>query len=199
MRPILQGRPLMQPHAPGNVRIFRQDLQPLDRCRVGARREESAEHRLARSGVRPALGVTAQPGLDGCRGGRPVVGSREDRLPFFREQAGALEERGVDLFILETFTDRTELCAAIEAIRSFSRLPIVAQMTYSEEGTAYGDLRPTDAAAQLKNKNVQVIGANCTLGPQSLLPILGELAFNATEFDTPVNWKSIVHLHGQKP
>jgi homocysteine S-methyltransferase len=28
----------------------------------------------------------------------------------------------------------------------------------------------------LKNKNVQVIGANCTLGPQALLPILQELA-----------------------
>src|SRR5205823_4862753 len=34
----------------------------------------------------------------------------------------------------------------------------------------------SDAAAQLKNKNVQVIGANCTLGPQALLPILQELA-----------------------
>jgi len=31
-------------------------------------------------------------------------------------------------------------------------------------------------ARVLKNKNVQIIGANCTLGPQSLLPILQELA-----------------------
>jgi methionine synthase / methylenetetrahydrofolate reductase(NADPH) len=37
-------------------------------------------------------------------------------------------------------------------------------------------LRPADAAAQLKDKNVQVIGANCTLGPQALLRILAELA-----------------------
>jgi methionine synthase / methylenetetrahydrofolate reductase(NADPH) len=94
----------------------------------------------------------------------------------FHEQALALEERGVDLYILETFTYIEELLIAIDAIRSFSGLPIIAQLTYSEEGTAYGDLRPTAAAVQLKNKNVQVIGANCTLGPQSLLPILGELA-----------------------
>src|SRR6266849_4041425 len=65
---------------------------------------------------------------------------------------------------------------AREALRSFSGLPIVAQLTYAEEGTTYGDVRPTNAAAQLKNKNVQVIGANCTLGPQALLPILAELA-----------------------
>src|SRR5207249_2398114 len=68
------------------------------------------------------------------------------------------------------------LLIAIEAIRSFSGLPIVAQLTYAEEGTTYGDVRPTNAAAQLKNKNVQVIGANCTLGPQALLPVLAELA-----------------------
>jgi len=93
----------------------------------------------------------------------------------FHEQALALEERGVDLYILETFTYIEDLLLAVDAIRSFSGLPIIAQLTYSEEGTAYGDLRPADAAAQLKNKNVQVIGANCTLGPQSLLPILGAL------------------------
>ena len=94
----------------------------------------------------------------------------------FREQAMALEERGVDLFILETFSYIEEILLAIEAIRSFSNLPIVAQLTYSEEGTTFGDVRPFLATSLLKDKNVQVIGANCTLGPQSLLPILQELA-----------------------
>jgi methionine synthase / methylenetetrahydrofolate reductase(NADPH) len=100
----------------------------------------------------------------------------QEILEIFREQAQALEERGVDLFILETFTYIEEILLAADAIRSFSGLPIVASLTYAEDGTAYGDLRPAEAAAQLKNKNVQVIGANCTLGPQALLPILQELA-----------------------
>ena len=94
----------------------------------------------------------------------------------FHEQAMALEERGVDLYILETFSYIEEILLAIDAIRSFSGLPIVAQLTYSEEGTIFGDMRPAAVAAQLRNKNVQVIGANCTLGPQALLPILQELA-----------------------
>src|SRR5271156_1637699 len=93
----------------------------------------------------------------------------------FHEHALALEERGVDFYILETFSYIEEILLAIDAIRSFSGLPIVAQLTYSDEGTTYGDLRPTGAAAQLKEKNVQVIGANCTLGPQPLLKILREL------------------------
>src|ERR1700674_1429358 len=102
--------------------------------------------------------------------------SPEEIRDIFYEQALALEERGVDLYCLETFSYLDELLIAIDAIRTFSGLPIIAQLTYSEEGTTHGDVRPSDAAAQLKNKNVQVIGANCTLGPQALLPILQELA-----------------------
>jgi homocysteine S-methyltransferase len=99
----------------------------------------------------------------------------DEILDVFHEQALALEERGVDFYILETFSYIEEILLAVDAIRSFSGLPIVAQLTYSEEGTTFGDLRPADAAAQLKAKNVQVIGANCTLGPQPLLKILREL------------------------
>ena len=100
----------------------------------------------------------------------------DEIIDVFHEQALALEERGVDFFFLDTFSYVDELMLAIDAIRSFSGLPIVAQLTYSEEGTTYGDVNPFLAATMLKDKNVQVIGANCTLGPQSLLPILRELA-----------------------
>jgi len=102
--------------------------------------------------------------------------SREEMMEIYREQALALEERGVDLFILETFSNLEILLAAVDAIRGFSSLPIVAQLTFSEEGTTLGGTRAPDAAAELAKKNVQVIGANCTLGPQSLLPVLEALA-----------------------
>ena len=97
---------------------------------------------------------------------------REEMLEIYREQAQALEERGVDLFVLETFSNMEMMLAAIDAVRSFSALPIVAQLTFSEEGTTLGGTRPADAAARLAQKNVQVIGVNCTLGPQSLLSVL---------------------------
>src|SRR5499433_2197510 len=100
----------------------------------------------------------------------------DEILEIFREQAQALEERGVDLFVLETFTYIEEIMLAVDAIRSFSGMPIIASLTYAEDCKAYGDLSPTQAAAQLRNKNVQIIGANCTLGPQALLPILQQLA-----------------------
>jgi methionine synthase I (cobalamin-dependent)/5,10-methylenetetrahydrofolate reductase len=104
----------------------------------------------------------------------------EQMIQIFREQAVALEERGVDLFILETFSDVDELRAAIDAIRSFSQLPVVAQLTYSEEGSTFGGTRAAEAWAKLKDKSIQAIGANCTVGPQLLLPVLRELAGAAT-------------------
>src|SRR5215510_7843392 len=128
-------------------------------------RESAAREVLIAGSIGPlGLGVQARHPDD------------KEILDVFYEQALALEERGVDFFILETFSYIEEVLLAVDAIRSFSGLPIVAQLTYSEEGTTYGDVRPSNAAAQLKNKNVQVIGANCTLGPQALLPILQELA-----------------------
>jgi methionine synthase / methylenetetrahydrofolate reductase(NADPH) len=105
---------------------------------------------------------------------------QEEIFSIFKEQAGALEERGVDLFLLETFSDIAEISAAIQAIRSFSKLPIVAQLTFSEEGTTLGGTRPREAWEILKEKNIQVIGANCTIGPQLLIPVLRELARSAS-------------------
>src|ERR1700729_474696 len=144
------------------------EVQRLNSRGVKIAREarESASREILIAGSMGPLGIGVQ-----ARHPEP-----EEIQAIFHEQALALEERGVDLFILETFTYIEELLLAIDAIRSFSGIPIIAQLTYSEEGTAFGDLRPADAAAQLKNKNVQVIGANCTLGPQALLPILGALA-----------------------
>jgi methionine synthase I (cobalamin-dependent)/5,10-methylenetetrahydrofolate reductase len=145
-----------------------QEVQHLNSRGVKIAREarESAAREVLIAGSIGPLGI-------GVQSRHPAP---EEILDIFREQALALEERGVDFYILETFSYIEELLLAIDAIRSFSGLPIVAQLTYAEEGTTYGDVRPADAAAQLKNKNVQVIGANCTLGPQALLPVLQELA-----------------------
>ena len=144
------------------------DVQRLNSRGVKIAREarESAAREVLIAGSMGPLGLGVQ-----SRHPEP-----EEIRAIFHEQALALEERGVDFYILETFSYIEELLLAIDAIRSFSGLPVVAQLTYSEEGMAYGDLSPTDAATQLKNKNVQVIGANCTVGPQALLPILQSLS-----------------------
>jgi len=131
---------------------------------------EAAKHEVLIAGSVGPLGVALQM--------RDLP--EEEIFAIFKEQAAALEERGVDLFVVETFSDIAELCIALDAIRSFSRLPIIAELTYSEEGTTIGGTRPEEAWQTLKNKNIQAVGANCTIGPQLLLPVLRELAATAT-------------------
>ncbi len=131
---------------------------------------EAAKHEVLIAGSMGPLGIALQM--------RDMP--EEQIFAIFKEQAGALEERGVDLFLLETFSDVEELRIALDAIRSFSRLPIVAELTYSEEGTTIGGTRPQEAWEALKGKNIQAVGANCTIGPQLLLPVLRELAGSAS-------------------
>ncbi|HSC77415.1 MAG TPA: bifunctional homocysteine S-methyltransferase/methylenetetrahydrofolate reductase [Candidatus Acidoferrales bacterium] len=96
----------------------------------------------------------------------------EQARAVFREQAAALEERGVDLFILETFPALQELIWAVEAVRSFSQLPVVAQLAYNDEGrTLLGD-EAVEASRRLLELEVDAVGANCGIGPQDMLNVL---------------------------
>jgi methionine synthase / methylenetetrahydrofolate reductase(NADPH) len=140
--------------------------------KIAREAREAAKHDVLIAGSIGPLGVFRDP-----RDATP-----EHLREIFREQAEALEERGVDFFVLETFGNLSELVAAIEAIRSFSQLPIVAELTYSEEGSTFNGTRPKDAWAELHHRGVQVIGANCTVGPQDHLRILQDLAAVAGSF-----------------
>jgi methionine synthase / methylenetetrahydrofolate reductase(NADPH) len=131
--------------------------------------------REAREAARHEVLIAGSIGPLGSRlNGRPE--NHEEAFAALREQAGALEERGIDLFLLETFSDVAELDAAIRAIRSFSKLPVIAQLTFSDEGLTLGGMTPGDVCERLKASEIQAIGANCTLGPQSLLPVVREFA-----------------------
>lgn len=94
---------------------------------------------------------------------------KDEALSNFKEQAEALRDGGVDLFILETFLNIDELVLAINAIKEVSNLPIIAQMTISDEmTTAYGDT-PEDIVSRLEKTGVDVVGLNCSVGPVVLL------------------------------
>ncbi|MCB9682311.1 MAG: bifunctional homocysteine S-methyltransferase/methylenetetrahydrofolate reductase [Alphaproteobacteria bacterium] len=100
----------------------------------------------------------------------------------FREQALALDDRGVDLFVLETFTSPWELQTALAAVKAVSGLPVVAQLAlppgdeWSEPDDADVDaetLRDLEALAAL---DADVIGLNCSMGPGQLIPYFKRLA-----------------------
>src|SRR2546423_9881230 len=93
----------------------------------------------------------------------------DDAREYFREQAQALADGGVDLFILETFRDLNEIGAAIDAVRSVSDLPIVAQMTTEEDGNTLDGTPPERFTPELERRGATIIGVNCAVGPAPML------------------------------
>ena len=93
----------------------------------------------------------------------------------FAEQARALQEGGVDLFILETFSDMNEIYAAIRGVRDASDLPIVAQMTIEEDGNSLEGTPPEVFGRRLDEWGADVVGLNCSVGPQAMLDGLERL------------------------
>jgi len=120
----------------------------------------AAGDRVCVAGAMGPLGLRIEPY-------GPTSGAEAQAL--FAEQAAALLEGGVDLFVLETFSDLDEVRHAVEAIRGVCGLPIVAQMVIREDGrTPYG----TDAASfteRLTEWGVDVVGLNCSVGPAAML------------------------------
>src|SRR5205085_546976 len=95
--------------------------------------------------------------------------SFDEAKELFKEQAAALLEGGVDLFILETFSDISEIREAIRAVRELSDLPLVAQMTISLDGNASFGTTPEVFTARLDEWGADVIGLNCGVGPATVL------------------------------
>lgn len=90
----------------------------------------------------------------------------------FREQVEALLEGGVDLFILETFSDLSAIGEAIAAVKEVCNLPIVAQMTINADlNTSFGT-SPEHFTEQLDQWGADVIGLNCGMGPTHILSAL---------------------------
>ena len=94
----------------------------------------------------------------------------------FREQIEALLEGGVDVIILETFSDLAELRQAVLAARESCDLPVIAQMSFGEDGRTLGGQSPARVALTLAELGANVIGANCSVGPSGTMDVIEEMA-----------------------
>jgi len=103
--------------------------------------------------------------------------SVDEACAYFREQIEGLNEGGVDVFLLETFGDLHEIEQAIRAARSVAPgKPIIAQMTIGADGLTPFGATPEDVARSLDAWGADVIGLNCSVGPQIILEAIEKMA-----------------------
>jgi methionine synthase I (cobalamin-dependent)/5,10-methylenetetrahydrofolate reductase len=136
--------------------------------------------KIARHAAREAVYVAGAIGPLGIRiepWGKTGIDEAEE---FFREQARALLEGGVDLFVLETFRDVNEIGAAIRAVRSICDRPVVAQVTTEDDGNSLDGAAPEAFVPELERLGAQVVGLNCSVGPAAMLETIERMAHVAT-------------------
>ena len=140
--------------------------EEINRTAVSLAREAAGRRAKVAGAVGP-LGIRIEPW-------GPT--SRDETVELFRRQIQGLLEGGVDGFVLETFSDIAELQCALQAVRSLSDLPVVAQMTVGQDRkTSYGtDARHLGAA--LTELNPDVVGLNCSVGPAVMLDAVEDMA-----------------------
>ena len=104
-----------------------------------------------------------------------------------REQAVGLIEGGSDALVIETSQDLVELKSAIAGItKAFAetgkRLPIQAQVTLDTTGRMLLGTDITAVAAILERLPVEVIGVNCSTGPEHMREPVRYLCEHSAKF-----------------
>lgn len=101
--------------------------------------------------------------------------SFDEAKDLFKEQAEALLEGGVDLIILETFSELSVIEQAVRAVRELGDVPVIAQMTIQMDGNTTFGTTPEAFTARLDEIGADVIGLNCGMGPNHILTALEKM------------------------
>ncbi|MDQ6633019.1 MAG: bifunctional homocysteine S-methyltransferase/methylenetetrahydrofolate reductase [Verrucomicrobiota bacterium] len=112
---------------------------------------------------------------------RPTISSEPSdsaNEEIYREQLQGLLAGGVDVFFLETFNQLNELLVALRVAKSFGKIPVLASLSFSDDGHTADGFRINESFAQLREAGADVTGLNCHVGPTGAEKLLQELSVN---------------------
>ncbi len=139
---------------------------------------------IARSVAGDRLYVAGSVGPLGLRVEPFGPTSLEEAREMFAEQMRGLVAGGIDLFVLETFSDLSEVRQAILAAHEVGPdLPVIASMTVDTDGNSLYGTTPEVFTERLDQWQADVIGINCSVGPG---PMLGSLERMVTVTERPI-------------
>ena len=98
----------------------------------------------------------------------------EDAVEIFAKTVRLGAKYGVDLVFIETMSDSYETKAALLAAKENCNLPVFVSNAYGEDGKLMTGATPAAMVAMLEGMGADAIGANCSLGPKALVPVVEE-------------------------
>ena len=99
----------------------------------------------------------------------------EEAVELFAQTIRLGVKYGVDLITIETVNDSYETKAALLAAKENSKLPVIVTNAYGEDGKLMTGATPEAMVAMLEGMGADAIGANCSLGPVQLIPVIERL------------------------
>ncbi len=99
----------------------------------------------------------------------------EEAVKIFSHTVKLGVKYGADLITVETMNDSYETKAALLAVKENSALPVIVTNAYGEDGKLLSGASASVMAAMLEGMGADYIGANCSLGPDALAPVIDEL------------------------
>ena len=101
----------------------------------------------------------------------------EELIDVYKQQAGYLYEAGVDLFAVETMMSLQECRGALIAIRETcgEEVPVLVTLTFQDDGRTLYGTKPETAAIVLEAMGADVIGVNCSTGPDKMTDLVSRM------------------------
>ena len=104
----------------------------------------------------------------------------EDAVALFAHTVRLGVRYGAELVIIETMNDSYETKAALLAVKENCDLPVIVTNAYGADGKLMTGADADTMVAMLEGMGADAIGANCSLGPKQLLPIIGRICERAS-------------------
>lgn len=145
---------------------LKEQVEAINRAGAEIAREAAAGSDVLVAGSIGPLGIKIEP-----------LGptSFDEACDLFEIQVKALLAGGVDLFVIETFTQLKELEQAVRAVRKHSDLPIMASVTVGDDGNTLMGTPPSRFTHLLNAMDVDCLGLNCSVGPKVMLDVLQKM------------------------
>lgn len=152
---------------------FGEKFRAINQSGVRLAREAAGERAFVAGAIGP-LGAPIEP--------LGAISFTEARA-VFKEQTEALLDAGIDLLVLETFYDLSELREAIFAAREAAgpEMVIVAQVTVEDDGNLRDGTSTETFTRSLNEWPVDVIGINCSAGPKTVLDTIEKMVAFTTK------------------
>ncbi len=104
----------------------------------------------------------------------------EDAVAVFAETVRLGVRYGADLIFIETMGDSYETKAALLAAKENSDLPVFVSCAFGEDGKLLTGADAAAMVAMLEGMGADAVGANCSLGPKALSPVIKEFLAHAS-------------------